>query len=179
MQDNAANLAKALGYASYHEFKNATGLDIPYTGAGAMFINNIDPFYRAYASSSTVSYDNYPNDTDPFLVPSNLKIAKARIAAKIRQRRDLEQIRDKAIETIKEYVSKTYDFEKELILTEDIVFATHSQFKIGATGFNFNGKITNKSFNINESQYSNHRGTYLHVVEIQKFINSKQLSYAT
>jgi len=177
MQDNAANLARALGFASYQEFKNSTGLDIPHTGSGAMFINNIDPFYRAYASSSTVAYDNYPIDSDPFLVPSNLKIAKARIAAKMRQRRDLDQIRSIAIETIKDYVSKTYDFERELISTEDIVFSTHSQFKIGTSVFNFNGTITDKSFNINESQYSNHRGTYLHVLEIQKFINSKQPSY--
>jgi hypothetical protein len=178
MQDNAANLAKALGYASYHEFKNSTGLDIPYTGRGAMFINNIDPFYRAYASSSTVNYDKYPEDTDPFLVASNLKIAKARIAAKVRQRRDLEQIRNKAIETIKDYLSKTYDFERELILREDIVFAAHSHFKVGGAVFNFYGTITDKSFNIYQSTHASHRAAYTHVLEMQKFINFKQSSHA-
>jgi hypothetical protein len=126
---------QALGYPNYSAFYNATGLSISTNYYSLRIQNDKDRFYASLTAASQIFLCTVPPGTDPFLNTENLLELKRKVKAKLRQHRELEEIKQLGIEIIKQFMSDTFEQPKELLQTDDIEFTNYSQFKVAGIEF--------------------------------------------
>lgn len=176
--------AECLKYKSYEELTKQTGILLKVeinniTNIAYLQFKNSDLFYKSYSKGSLLYIGLIEKEKNPFKNKEIEKIFKARISGLLRQQRELSYIKEIAIKEIKKFISDSFDVDERLIDTKDITFLEYSRFSVAGVNFNFTGTIAHNTFIISTLKYYSYKESYLEVVMIKDFYNSKQKDHDT